>query len=47
MKFLFCITLSFFLLACGFKKPPLEETQLVNGQSIIVPPEFNQLPKEN
>ena len=34
------------LMACTPKKPPLEPTQVVNGRSIIVPPEFFVLPKE-
>ena len=39
----FCLV----LVSCAPYKPPLEDTQVVNGASIIVPPEFNQLPKEN
>ena len=45
-KFLFLIFL-FILTACAPYKPDLEETQIVDGKSIIVPPEFNKLPKEN
>ena len=37
-----CLTLT----ACAPYKPPLDETQVVNGNSIIVPPDFNKLPKE-
>ncbi len=35
------------LTACAPYKPPLDDTQVVNGNSIIVPPNFNDLPKEN
>lgn len=31
--------------ACTPSKPPLEPTQIINGRSIIVPPEFFVLPK--
>ncbi len=47
MKFLMCMILCTCLTACGYNKPPLDETQVVDGKSIIIPPEFNQLPKEN
>ena len=44
----FLLILSFvFLTACAPYKPPLDDTQVVNGNSIIVPPDFNDLPKEN
>ena len=33
------------LSACTPKKPPLEPTQIVGGQSIVMPPEFYVLPK--
>ena len=29
---------------CGIKKPPLEPTQIVDGKSIIIPPEFDIVP---
>ena len=32
--------------ACGVKKPPLAPTQLVDGRSIIVPPEFDVVPEK-
>lgn len=38
-----CLT----VVACAPYKPDLDETQMVNGQSIVVPPNFNDLPKEN
>ena len=44
---IFILILCFMTLACAPYKPPLDDTQVVNGNSIIVPPEFNQLPKEN
>ena len=37
----------FLLTACAPYKPPLDDTQVVNGDSIIIPPNFNDLPKEN
>ena len=40
------VFLSLVLVSCSPYKPPLDETQVVNGNSIIVPPEFNKLPKE-
>ena len=45
MRKLFFICL-FILTACAPYKPPLDDTQVVDGNSIIVPPNFNQLPKE-
>ena len=33
------------LSACTPKKPPLEPTQVINGKSIVMPPEFYVLPK--
>lgn len=30
---------------CSESKPPLEPTQIVDGKSIIMPPEFYVLPK--
>ena len=33
--------------ACsGVKKPPLAPTQVVDGKSIVVPPEFDIVPQE-
>ena len=40
------LLLFFVLIACAPAKPPLETTQIVNGESIIIPPDFNQPPKE-
>lgn len=31
--------------ACAPKKPPLSDTQIVNGKSIVVPPEFDLVPE--
>ena len=47
MRKLFLFAFCLMLTACAPYKPPLDETQVVNGNSIIIPPEFNQLPKEN
>ena len=44
---IFIVLLGFALMSCAPYKPPLDDTQVVNGGSIIIPPEFNQLPKEN
>ena len=46
MKVLF-LFLSLFTIGCTPYKPETSDTQVVHGKSIIVPPEFNQLPKEN
>ena len=43
-KILSCILLCLSVMACAPKKPPLEETQIVNGKSIIIPPEFDVRP---
>ena len=43
LLFLLSLTIS----SCVPYKPELDNTQVVEGASIIVPPEFNQLPKEN
>ena len=45
MKFL-ALILCLTVMACTPYKPPLDDTQVVNGDSIIVPPNFNDLPKE-
>lgn len=35
------------VVACGgAKKPPLSPTQIVDGKSIIIPPEFDIVPEE-
>ncbi len=45
-KILFIIPLLIFINACsGESKPPLESTQIVDGKSIVMPPEFYVLPK--
>lgn len=45
MKKLMLICICLFVAACAEKKPPLAPTQIVNGQSIVMPPEFFVLPK--
>lgn len=37
---MFCL----FLGACSVKKPPLAPTQVVDGKSIVVPPDFDITP---
>lgn len=37
---LICLT----VMGCGIKKPALEQTQIVDGKSIIIPPEFDIVP---
>ncbi len=32
------------LAACSTQKPEPTSTQIVNGQSIVIPPEFDQIP---
>ena len=44
---IFVLSLCLMIVACAPYKPDLDDTQVVNGESIVVPPEFNQLPKEN
>ena len=40
------LLLCFILLAgCGHKKPELATTQIVDGKSIVLPPEFDVLPE--
>ena len=43
-----CILLGLCILvtACAPYKPPLSETQVVDGHSIVIPPDFDSLPKE-
>ena len=45
MKKLFVLSCLVLLVACGHKKPPLAPTQVVDGKSIIVPPEFDVVPE--
>ena len=33
------------VVACAPKKPPLAPTQIVDGKSIIIPPEFDTVPE--
>ena len=41
------ISICLLLASCsGVKKPPLSPTQVVDGKSIIVPPEFDLVPEE-
>jgi len=42
------VLLSCFILisACSPYKPPLTDTQVLNGNSIVLPPDFDNLPKE-
>ncbi|MGN1062869.1 MAG: hypothetical protein ACI4QM_00895 [Alphaproteobacteria bacterium] len=44
MKQILIIFLLFGVCACAPKKPPLDETQLIGGKSIIIPPEFDVRP---
>ena len=45
MKKLFVLSCLVLLSACGHKKPELAPTQIVDGKSIIVPPEFDVVPE--
>ncbi|MBQ9089908.1 MAG: hypothetical protein IJY58_02550 [Alphaproteobacteria bacterium] len=45
MKYIICIVICGLIMGCTTKKPPLEETQVVDGKSIVMPPEFYVLPK--
>lgn len=44
-KKLLFIPLCFLFTACTESKPPLTDTQIVDGKSIVMPPEFYVLPK--
>ena len=44
MKIIVMIMLCTIIGACAPKKPALSSTQIVNGKSIVVPPEFNIKP---
>lgn len=44
---IFALILCLITVACAPYKPDLDATQVVDGQSIIVPPHFDDLPKEN
>ena len=43
-KFVFVIC-CVLLAGCGHKKPELTSTQIVDGKSIVVPPEFDIVPE--
>ena len=45
MKYIFCIVICSLIIGCSTSKPPLETTQIVDGKSIVKPPEFYVLPK--
>ena len=46
-KIVIMILLCCLVMACsGVKKPPLSPTQIVDGKSIIIPPEFDVVPEE-
>ena len=44
---IFVLSLCLMVMACAPYKPDLDETQVVDGKSIILPPNFDELPKEN
>ena len=44
-KIIFIVPLLILISACCESKPPLESTQIVDGKSIVMPPEFYVLPK--
>ncbi len=45
MKKILLITFLIFLGGCANKKPNLCATQIVEGKSIVIPPEFDVLPE--
>ena len=46
-KIVFMLFICSLTVACSnVKKPPLSPTQVVNGKSIIIPPEFDTRPEE-
>lgn len=40
--FMLCVIL---LASCGHKKPELSPSQIVDGKSIVIPPEFDVIPE--
>lgn len=44
-KLLIVICCTMCLMGCSHKQQPLEPTQIVNGKSIVMPPDFYVLPK--
>ena len=44
MKIFLIMALCIILSACAPKKPKLTDTQIVNGKSIVIPPEFDIKP---
>ena len=46
MKILLSVFVLLLVVSCSIKKPPLEDTQIVDGRSIIIPPEFDKLPTQ-
>lgn len=44
MKIICICLLCMGLYACAPKKPPLDSTQIVDGKSIVIPPEFDVRP---
>ena len=47
MNKLVLLMVLFVLTSCAPYKTPLDDTQIVNGESIIIPPNVDDLPKEN
>ncbi len=45
-KVFFLMIICCVLSACTTQKPPLSPTQIVDGKSIVIPPEFDVLPQE-
>lgn len=45
MRKVMFILCCFLLVNCGHKKPELTSTQIVDGKSIVVPPEFDVIPE--
>lgn len=45
MKKIILIAVVLCIAGCAPKKPELAPTQIVNGKSIIVPPDFDKMPR--
>ena len=46
MKKVLILVLCCLVIGCsGAKKPPLSPTQIVDGKSIVIPPEFDVIPE--
>lgn len=45
-KYSLILAAGLLLAACAPQKPPLDATQMVDGRSIVIPPEFDVVPEK-